>query len=185
MSPHTTRLALACGIAAAAAAASVLAAEPGAVVELHRPGTAPAQFEVASFSWGTSHPAARGSTACTPAPRAAEAAPNQNSSRTNRGGRTAEVAQPQLTPPPPQNAACIAVFLTKKGYDAYCAKGTQKVMILLTDGMARYTLTDAVIESCGEDSMVLSFKTVERTERPAQQAPTPRPASRPTISGSD
>lgn len=142
-------------------------------------------IDVLSFSWGTSHPVARGSSSgtCQPPAPLPPAAPNQNASRTNSNGRSATPAPPLVTPPPPENAACIAVMLSKKGYDYYCAKGVPKVIILMTDGMARYTLTDAKVETCSQDGMVLSFKTVDRTPppAPAQQAPAPRA----TLSGSE
>jgi hypothetical protein len=187
----TTRLALGGSLAALTLAlAPAFAGNDAAHIELHRPGAPPSSIEVSSFSWGASQTSARGGTTCTPGPRMDGAASNQNAARSSNRGRAAVAAPAQQTPPPPQNAACVAVFLSKKSYDAYsasamdrCAKGAPKQMILLTDGMARYTLTDATVESCGEDSMVVSFRTVERTAPPAsaQQAP----VAHATISGSD
>ena len=141
-------------------------------------------IEVQSFSWGASQPAAKGGSAsvCQPPALPPPAARNQNASRTNSGGRSGVAAPPLATPPPPENAACVAVRLSKTAAQS-CAKGGPKVIILMTDGMARYTLSDATVEACGEDSMVLSFKTVGRSAPPApvQQVP----AAHATISGSD
>jgi hypothetical protein len=100
--------------------------------------------EVASFAWGTSKD-----------PGACRAAFNQNSSRSNRGGRSAEVAAP--LPPAPADAVCVAVFLSKKSYDYYCAKGVTTPAVTLSDGTTSYALSEVRVEECDDANVVLSF----------------------------
>lgn len=136
---------MAAGAIALAAAAPALAAG-GAVLDMGtaaKGGAAPL-LDVASFSWGTGKD-----------PGLCRAAFNQNASRTNRGGRSADAVAP--LPPAPAEAVCVAVYLSKKGYDYYCAKGARVPAVTLNDGATSYDLSDVRVEECDDTSVVLSF----------------------------